>query len=138
MTLISRIFNLTLLLVLLAACEQSPPPVSGPVYNTGKTNSVQAFQLAIYPPHNPRKLTESYQPLIDYLNQHIANALFELEASRDSTAKQLIVIWETPSLMNNSVLVREDLPAAMADQVSELIHGLHDSDTDRAILSGKV
>jgi phosphonate transport system substrate-binding protein len=99
MTLINRILNLTLLLVPLAACEQSPPPVSGPVYNTGKTNSVEAFQLSIYPLHNPRKLTESYQLLIDYLNQHIADALFELEASRDSTSSEVKFRDRRPALL---------------------------------------
>jgi phosphonate transport system substrate-binding protein len=269
MTLINRIFNLTLLVVLLAACDQSPPPISGPVYKASKTNGAQVFQLAIHPLHNPRKLTEAYQPLIDYLNQHITDAQFELEASRDypsyevkfrdrkpalllpnpwqtleamkvgyrvismagdaadfkgifivrrdsgienpidlkgrivsypsptalaasimpqrflhdngininqdienqyvgsqessimnvllgtsaagatwpppwrlfqrdrpTEAVRLKVIWETPSLMNNSVMVRDDLPIAIGDQVSELIHGLHDSDAGRAILSG--
>jgi phosphonate transport system substrate-binding protein len=58
------------------------------------------------------------------------------QRDRPPEAKQLMVIWETPSFMNNSVLVRNHLPAAIADQVSELIDGLNDSDSDRAILSG--
>lgn len=51
-------------------------------------------------------------------------------------AAQLKVIWETPHLLNNSVMVRDDVPAAIGDRVRELLTGLHETPEGRAILAG--
>lgn len=255
------------LLFWVIGCEQSSQQSKGPVYSkeTSKTRTV--YRLAIHPLHNPRKLTEAYQPLIDYLNQNIPHAHFELEASRDyqayevkfrarkpqlilpnpwqtleamkvgyqviamagkaddfkgifivrrdsgietpedlkgkvvsypshtalaacimpqrylhdygldinqdienryvgsqessimnvllgdvaagatwpppwrlfqkdrpEDAAKLKVIWETPPLMNNSVMVRDDVPADISELLSKLLFGLHDSEQGREIL----
>jgi len=248
-------------------CDQSTEQVRGPVYKKETAQTKPVYRLAIHPLHNPRKLTEAYQPLIDYLNQHISQASFELEASRDyqayevkfrdrkpqlllpnpwqtleamkvgyrviamagnaedfkgifivrrdsgietpadlkgkvvsypsptalaacimpqrylhdyglniaqdienryvgsqessimnvllgdvaagatwpppwrlfqkdrpEDAAKLKVIWQTPPLMNNSVMVRDDLPEDVVKQVSSLLNGLHESDTGKNIL----
>ncbi len=259
-----------LLLFASAACERSPETPTGPRYSSAPTaDATPLYRLAIHPLHNPRKLSEAYQPLIDHLNERIAQARFELEASRDyqayevkfrargpelllpnpwqtleamkvgyqviamagdaedfkgifivrkdsgirspadlkgktvsypshtalaacimpqyylhthgidikrdirnryvgsqessimnaylgeatagatwpppwrlfqkdrpDEAIQLEVIWETPPLMNNSIMVRDDVPATVRDQVRELILALDGTDQGRAILAG--
>lgn len=76
-----------LLLILIAACEQSVESPQGPVYSDAPAEPVKPlYRLAVHPLHNPNKLAEAYQPLIDYLNQQIGTANFELEASRDYQA----------------------------------------------------
>jgi phosphonate transport system substrate-binding protein len=66
------------------ACDFTAPPPSGPKYETGPGNiSTVKYSLAIHPLHNPKKLAEAYQPLVDYLNANIPEASFVLEASRD-------------------------------------------------------
>jgi len=39
-------------------------------------------------------------------------------------AAQMRVIWETPTLINNSVMVRNDVPPTIREQVSKLLTGL--------------
>lgn len=51
-------------------------------------------------------------------------------------AAQLDLIWETPPLLNNSVMVRDDVPAAVRERVRELLVELDRSDAGRAILRG--
>lgn len=71
-------------LLALAGCEAPPPQAQGPQYALGRQpGGVPVYRLAIHPLHNPRKLTEAYQPLIDLLNREVRGARFELEASRD-------------------------------------------------------
>lgn len=49
--------------------------------------------------------------------------------------EQLKIIWETPSLPNNSVLARQDIPASLVNQVQELIVNLHKSPEGQEILN---
>lgn len=80
-------FSAFLLLSLIAACEQPAESPQGPVYGDAPAEPVKPlYRLAVHPLHNPNKLAEAYQPLIDYLNQQIGTANFELEASRDYQA----------------------------------------------------
>ncbi len=259
-----------LLAALLVACGREPGPV-GPQYSEG-TGGSTVYRLAIHPLHNPRKLSQAYQPLVDHLNQAIPEARFELEASRDyqvyeakfraqgaerpqlllpnpwqtleamkvgyrvvamagdaadfkglfivrkdspirapadlkgravsypsptalaasimpqwflhqngvdvqrdidnryvgsqessilnaylgevaagatwpppwrafqkdrpREAAELKVIWETPPLLNNSVMLRNDLPPALAEKLAHLLHTLHETEAGRAILAG--
>ncbi len=51
-------------------------------------------------------------------------------------AGALQVIWETGSLINNAVMVRDDVPATIRDSVKTMLIHLHDSTEGRAILSG--
>lgn len=70
--------------VLLAACEPAPrQPKTLQYANAPVGGDVPTYRFAIHPLHNPRKLSEAYQPLIDHLNHQIQSAHFELEASRD-------------------------------------------------------
>jgi len=51
-------------------------------------------------------------------------------------ALALKVIWETESLINNSVMVRDDVPINIKEQVSKLLTTLHTSKQGREILFG--
>ncbi len=51
-------------------------------------------------------------------------------------AVKLKVIWETESLINNSVMVRNDIPAAICEQVQKYLVGLHETEQGRSILAG--
>lgn len=69
---------------LLAACEQAPQEAKALQYvSAPKGHDVPTYYFAIHPLHNPHKLSEAYQPLINYLNRRIQGAHIELEASRD-------------------------------------------------------
>lgn len=69
---------------LLAACEQAPPQAKTLQYTRAPAgHAVPLYRFAIHPLHNPKKLSEAYQPLIDHLNRRIPGVRIELEASRD-------------------------------------------------------
>jgi phosphonate transport system substrate-binding protein len=70
-------------LALLAECTR-PPPSEGPKYSVAPSpDAVPVYRLAVHPLHNPTKLTQAYQPLIDHLNSRLKGARLTLEASRD-------------------------------------------------------
>lgn len=78
-------FMLALLGVLiLAGCEQSnTPDIKLPYSQIPPSTSVSVYRFAVHPLHNPQKLMESYQPLINHINQDLDGVRIELEASRD-------------------------------------------------------
>lgn len=84
----NHIYNLALVLVLtlLAGCDQ--PVADKPLeYSAAPpVSAVATYRFAVHPLHNPQKLFEAYQPLIDHLNQQVPSAHFELEASSDYQA----------------------------------------------------
>ncbi len=64
--------------------------VAGPLRGQGPQYGTQqpvpkppAYRLAVHPLHNPAKLVQAYQPLVDYLNVRLHGARLELEASLD-------------------------------------------------------
>ncbi|MCK9401956.1 MAG: PhnD/SsuA/transferrin family substrate-binding protein [Chitinophagaceae bacterium] len=69
--------------VCIMGCNNQPGD-SGPKYSdSALTKTVPVYRFAVHPLHNPAKLIQAYQPLIDYLNDRINGVEFELEASRD-------------------------------------------------------
>ena len=75
---------ITVFSLLLCGCENEAPKAAGPQYaTTPDKKSTTSLRLAIHPLHNPQKLIQAYQPLINYLNQNMTKVHFELEASRD-------------------------------------------------------
>ena len=57
---------------------------TGPQYGTKpKPGDRPVYRFAVHPLHNPAKLMQAYQPLIDYLNGRLQGARLALEASRD-------------------------------------------------------
>lgn len=59
---------------------------------------------------------------------------FQKEHPREAAA--LKVIWETEPLVNNSVMVRDDVPAPMREQIRTVLLHLQDTPEGRAILAG--
>jgi phosphonate transport system substrate-binding protein len=49
-------------------------------------------------------------------------------------AAQLKVIWETPSLINNSVMVRDDVPVNVREGIKKTLLNLHDTPEGKKIL----
>lgn len=74
-----------LLLLCMAAC--GPADETGPRYSKEPQHkNPQTYTLAVHPLHNPAKLMDAYQPLVDYLNTHLKGSRITLEASRDYRA----------------------------------------------------
>lgn len=51
-------------------------------------------------------------------------------------AAEIEVKWETPPLVNNGLVVRDDVPAEVTRRIGELLFSLHESDEGRTILAG--
>lgn len=74
---------LALLAFVSAGCNQPSQP-TGPQYGSDPAKQQQRiYTLAVHPLHNPSKLIEVYQPLVDLLNSNLQTARLSLEASRD-------------------------------------------------------
>jgi phosphonate transport system substrate-binding protein len=58
---------------------------------------------------------------------------FQIEHPRE--AAELKVIWETKPLLNNSVMVRDDVPVAVRDGLRRALVSLNDSQAGRAVLA---
>lgn len=82
----------------LAGCGRPAPPEAGPQY-TASPDGALVYRLAVHPLHNPARLSQAYQPLVDDLNRSIADARFELEASRDYAAFEAKVRARMPALL---------------------------------------
>ncbi len=54
-----------------------------PGYSPKKTHPVTEYIIGIHPLHNPQRLMEVYGPIADYMNSHIPEVRFKLEASRN-------------------------------------------------------
>lgn len=68
----------------LRACGQDArEKAAGSLYAEKARRAVREYIFAIHPLHNPLRLFEIYDPLIDYLNRNIPGAAFRLEASRN-------------------------------------------------------
>ena len=59
-----------------------------------------------------------------------------LKKDNPEQAKQLKVVWQTPSLINNSVMIRDDVPDEISKQIQSLLINLADSEHGQVILTG--
>lgn len=57
-----------------------------------------------------------------------------LSKERPELAEQLVVKWQTDPLPNNGLVVREDIPQALVEQVSKLLFELHTHEEGRVML----
>jgi len=51
-------------------------------------------------------------------------------------AEQMRIAWETESLVNNSVMIRADLPFETGERLRAALIGLHETERGRSILAG--
>lgn len=80
---IMAFFMLALFLGTFLGCDRKPE-VKGPKVGTKpQAAGVPFYHFAVHPLHNPEKLFQAYQPLIDSLNSRLQGARLTLEASRD-------------------------------------------------------
>ena len=54
---------------------------------------------------------------------------------RPDIAKEMMVKWVTPPLLNNSLVVRDDVPAKLLEKVASLIFNLHKHKRGQEILA---
>lgn len=54
-----------------------------PSFSGASSSSQRTYVFGVHPLHNPQRLFELYGPIIDYLNTHIPEVNFQLEASRN-------------------------------------------------------
>ena len=60
------------------------------------------------------------------------------QASRPELARDLRVIWETPSLVNNSIMVRDDVPHVLVQLLQTVLPGLSQSVEGSAVLKASL
>ena len=73
-----------LVLVFCASGCKEAPQSAGPKYGVSPSSQeAPVYHFAVHPLHNPTKLTQAYQPLIEYLNSRLKRARLALESSRD-------------------------------------------------------
>jgi phosphonate transport system substrate-binding protein len=75
--------SLVLLALSLFGCNQTPQNQEPKYDNSPVRQNDAVYSFAVHPLHNPQKLNQAYQPLIDYINKQLKGAKLELEASRD-------------------------------------------------------
>jgi len=76
-----------------------------------------------------------------YLGQSAASATWPaawagFQKANPKEAAELKVLWETPTLIQNAVIVRQDVPADMQSRVAGLLAGLGQHAEGRTILQG--
>ena len=64
-------------------CSQQTDTVQLPETVKAENNGLPEYHFAVHPLHNPTRLFEVFHPLIEYLNNNIPEATFEVEASRN-------------------------------------------------------
>ena len=80
----SRLKFLFLTLILFMGCENNTPKDAyTPTYASTPAFIRQEYIFGVHPLHNPKRLFEVYQPLMDYLNSQLGEKLFRLEASKN-------------------------------------------------------
>jgi phosphonate transport system substrate-binding protein len=81
-----RVLTILVLAVLfgtLPGCSREPEDKGPKLGTMPQSVGLPVYRLAVHPLHNPAKLMEAYQPLVDYLNGRLHGARLALEASRD-------------------------------------------------------
>lgn len=76
-----------------------------------------------------------------YLGKSAASATWPVawaafQKANPKEAAELKVIWQTPRLIQNAIIVRNDVPAPVAERVAGLLTTLQDSPEGRALLDG--
>lgn len=91
--------------------------------------------------HNIYVGTHNSSIMNAYLKQSAASATWPaawkaFQQSNPAEAAELHVIWETPTLIQNAITVRADVPQDTAQKVAQLLINLRDSDEGRQLLAG--
>lgn len=76
-------FFIGFVVLLLAACGNNQGQQYTPKFGTQAPQQKTLYLFGVFPVHNPTQTLAVYGPLVDYLNEHISNAEFKLEASQN-------------------------------------------------------
>lgn len=77
------LFGLLLVCGLLVACGPKGDEGYAPTFADKPPDGATVMIFGVHPLHNPHRLFQVYQPLIDYLNRNLQGVRLRLEASRD-------------------------------------------------------
>jgi phosphonate transport system substrate-binding protein len=86
-------------LLTLSACSREESKKELNYASAPVTQNKKNYTFAVHPLHNPNKLMLVYQPLINYLNQHIPYAHFELESSLNYASYEEKIAKKTPDFL---------------------------------------
>ena len=81
-----RFLFLLIFSFLFLGCDDREFAEYTPEYSTTPPLQKNVYIFGVHPLHNPKRLFEVYQPMIDYINKHLDNAELHLEASRNYPA----------------------------------------------------
>ncbi|MEA3352721.1 MAG: PhnD/SsuA/transferrin family substrate-binding protein [Campylobacterota bacterium] len=73
-------------MLFLTACTNENNDKYEIVYTNKPPFEKKIYIFGVHPLHNPKKLFEVYQPLVDYINKQLVDATIKLEASRNYAA----------------------------------------------------
>lgn len=96
---LNRLARAVFAALLLAACGQPPQEQPLQYSATPPRTAESTYRFAVHPLHNPQKLSEAYQPLVDHLNRRLQGARIELEASRDYQAYEQKIRNREPAFL---------------------------------------
>ena len=74
------------ILIFSVACEKKEEVEYTPKYSDVAPFQKNIYIFGVHPLHNPKRLFEVYQPMVDYINSHLTDSELRLEASRDYPA----------------------------------------------------
>lgn len=72
--------------LLFSGCEIEEKSEYTPTYSKITPVQKDVYIFGVHPLHNPKRLFEVYQPMIDFINKDLKNAELRLEASRNYPA----------------------------------------------------
>ncbi|QCU90828.1 phosphate/phosphite/phosphonate ABC transporter substrate-binding protein [Thiomicrorhabdus sediminis] len=99
MRILALLFSITFLL---SACSDQNDNVATPKLSTDKKLENIEYRFAIHPLHNPTRLFDVFNPLMDYLNARMPGVTFKVEASRNYAAfDDKLVNAEVPFALPN-------------------------------------
>ncbi len=74
-----------ILVVLMAGCQNNSEDYT-PRYSAHPPLQQRVYIFGVHPLHNPKRLFEVYEPMIEYINRRLDGGMVRLEASRDYEA----------------------------------------------------
>jgi len=81
-----RIISLVLVFIFFTGCNEHEENEYTPKYSLTAPLQKNIYIFGVHPLHNPKRLFEVYQPMVDYINSHLEDAELRLEASRNYPA----------------------------------------------------
>jgi len=70
-------------MLMLIACGRQKETAYQPTFTEKSQTSLKVYVVGIHPLHNPKRLLETYGPILDYANTRMPEVHFKLEAARN-------------------------------------------------------